>query len=230
MKPLDFTCILRLSKTQLQENGFKDAVIEGIYCLLLEYLSNESHSVAFPDLALPLVVQLRDFLKKCKVANYTRKLKQILDKVEENSKFVENERKTAVLLLSDHKVVVDWETALKTKGTPLGTFFSSWQKMNSIKQTQSKTDAIDISEDLPKIIRPKKKERVKSEGPVNLLPSDDSDSDGIGFGEDDSPKKMRGKRGKKTKRPSDNKRVKVSEEVSDDGADDVVEDVDLSEW
>ena len=31
MKPMDFSCILRLSKSQMAENGFKDATIEHIY-------------------------------------------------------------------------------------------------------------------------------------------------------------------------------------------------------
>lgn len=52
MKPMNFTCLLRLSKSQLQENGFKDMVIDTIYGLLIEYLSIHSHNLAFPDLTL----------------------------------------------------------------------------------------------------------------------------------------------------------------------------------
>lgn len=59
MKPLQFLCILRLSKSQLQENGFKDTVIDTIYSQVLEYLSNQSSSIAFPDLSLFCVIQVR---------------------------------------------------------------------------------------------------------------------------------------------------------------------------
>lgn len=58
MKPIDFSCILRLAKSQLMENGFKDAVIERLYGLLLEYTANESHTIAFPDLTLLAVIQV----------------------------------------------------------------------------------------------------------------------------------------------------------------------------
>lgn len=58
MKPIDFSCILRLAKSQLMENGFKDAVIERLYALLLQYTANESHSIAFPDIALLAVIQV----------------------------------------------------------------------------------------------------------------------------------------------------------------------------
>ena len=31
MKPMDFSCVLRLSKSQMNENGFKDATVEQVY-------------------------------------------------------------------------------------------------------------------------------------------------------------------------------------------------------
>lgn len=58
MKPIDFSCILRLAKSQLMENGFKDATIEKLYGLLLEYMANQSHSMAFPDITLLAVIQV----------------------------------------------------------------------------------------------------------------------------------------------------------------------------
>lgn len=58
MKPLDFSCILRLAKSQLMENGFKDSVIERLYGLILEYTANESHTIAFPDVTLLAAIQV----------------------------------------------------------------------------------------------------------------------------------------------------------------------------
>lgn len=50
--------------------------------------------------------QIKDFLKKCKVANFCKQIKQILDKVEETSKFITDRRKNANLTLSDSKAIV----------------------------------------------------------------------------------------------------------------------------
>lgn len=64
MKPLEITCLLRLSKSQLSENGFKDSIIENIYEHLLEYMSNNSHRIAFPDLSILVCIEvstLNDF-------------------------------------------------------------------------------------------------------------------------------------------------------------------------
>lgn len=60
MKPVHFTCILRTSKSQQQENGFKDVIIDMIYGSLLEYLSAQSHTVGFPDLSFICTVQVRN--------------------------------------------------------------------------------------------------------------------------------------------------------------------------
>lgn len=58
MRPMDFTCVLRLSKSQLQENVFKDAVIENIHSSLMEYLIVEAHTISFPDLVIPLTIKV----------------------------------------------------------------------------------------------------------------------------------------------------------------------------
>lgn len=59
MKPMDFTCLLRCSKMQMKENGFKDALIENINNLLIEYIATESHRLSFPDVFVPAVLQVR---------------------------------------------------------------------------------------------------------------------------------------------------------------------------
>lgn len=49
---------------------------------------------------------MKEFLKKCKVANFSKQIKQIVDKVEENSKFISARRRTANVSLADDKAIV----------------------------------------------------------------------------------------------------------------------------
>ena len=51
-------------------------------------------------------LQLKEFLKKCKVGNFTKQIKQIVDKVDENSKFITARRRTANISLTDDKAIV----------------------------------------------------------------------------------------------------------------------------
>lgn len=227
MKPLQFTCVLRLSKSQLSENGFKDTTIDAVYSQLLEYLTTHSHSIAFSDLSLFCVIQLKHFIKKCKVANYTRKMKQLVEKIQQNSQFIENERKKVTFNLTDLRQIEGWEAQIKNKGTPLSTFFDSWNKMRVIKKSKEATDNEAVGEyNLPLLKRPARKEKeVRQEGQVVLFPSD-SESEN----EEDKALKVKTKRGK---RGGKNVRRKVLDESGPvDAGDekDIVEDLKLSDW
>ncbi|KAF9804095.1 hypothetical protein SFRURICE_020523, partial [Spodoptera frugiperda] len=235
MKPLDFSCILRLAKSQLMENGFKDSVIERLYALLLEYTANESHTIAFPDLTLLAVMQIKQFLKSCSVSNYTKKMRQLVEKIEENSKFIERERAKISFSLSDEKMIVAWETNIKTKGTPLQTFYENWSKINKIQKRKKITKNDEIAGELPKIKRPKLSDeaiqnaQMENKGPVELFPSDDED-DGDHFkteDDDDTPapkaKKAKKKEKKEKKKPAKKKAMEVDEEPVEDKGDIVQE-------
>lgn len=118
-KPIDFTCCLKLSKSQLQESGFKDATIDQVCELLLEYFRMYSPNIGFPELALPSVVQLKAFTKKCKVAKYCQLIKQVIDKVSENSSFITEKRKSVSCKLTDDEQIAQWEDSILSQGTPL---------------------------------------------------------------------------------------------------------------
>jgi nucleolar complex protein 2 len=49
--------------------------------LLIEYLHQHALSIAFPELASPIIVHLRHYAKNCKVSGYRARVKQLIDKV-----------------------------------------------------------------------------------------------------------------------------------------------------
>ncbi|XP_014238035.1 nucleolar complex protein 2 homolog [Trichogramma pretiosum] len=140
MKPMSLTTILRASKSQLSENGFKDALIENIYELILEITAIESHRAYFPDFVLQLNIKLRAFHKKCRVANYSRKIKQLLEKIEENSRFIMSERATVTLNLKNTAEVEAWEKKMLEVGTPLNKFFESWNRVQKVQKRKRITE------------------------------------------------------------------------------------------
>ncbi|XP_046667721.1 nucleolar complex protein 2 homolog [Homalodisca vitripennis] len=232
MKPMDFTCILRMSKAGLGENGFRDAIVEQVYQLLIEYCAAESHRISFPDIIVPSVVQLRSFVKDCRTSKYSQKIRQALAKIEESGRHVEAERRKVALHLGDVKAVAAWETGLRTRGTPLANFHQSWQKVHQRQVAKRVTDNDKLGDfKLPQIKRPaaKKEAAPTPSGPVELFPSD-SDSDNLGFGaEEENTKKKRVKRIKKNK-SMPKKQEKIKEEDSgSDQVEDIVEELRLSD-
>jgi len=165
MKPLDFSCILKLSKSQMLESGFKDATIEEVYGGLLSYLADNSNKIAFPELVTPMVFQLKEFLKKCKVANYTKKVKQILDKTTANQKFIETRRKTVSFGVGESQKIQVWESQVTRDGTPLLAFFRNWKKLSDLTQAKkvSEQEKLDDYAHIPLLKKNQKKMRMKAE-------------------------------------------------------------------
>lgn len=129
MKPLDLSCVLRVSQSQMGESGYRDAIVDLLYDHLLETLQCQSHSTSFPEIALPAILQLKKFIKKCSHPNYSKKLKQLLDKVQENIHYIEKQRSQVHFDLADVKAVLALENQIKQNGTPLTTYHTSWKKM-----------------------------------------------------------------------------------------------------
>ncbi|KPI94719.1 Nucleolar complex protein 2-like [Papilio xuthus] len=240
MKPLDFSCILRLAKSQLSENGFKDSVIERVYALLLEYTANESHNIAFPDISLLAVLQIKQFLKSCNVSNYTKKMRQLMEKIEENSRFIDRERSKISFALNDEKMVAAWESNIKAKGTPLYIFFENWSKINKIQKRKKVSKNDETGVELPMIKRPKvldgaelKTNKDKDTGPMELFPSDSEDDTG-NFKISDEENETKPKEKKLKKKKKNKNKTKTSKEVvqEEDIADteDVVQDLSVSDW
>lgn len=130
-KPIVFTCLLKIQKQQIQENGLKDAIIDNVYQLILETASKDSSAMYFPDMYINCVIELKAFLEKCQVSSYCKKIKQLLDKIQENSIFIENERNKIIVDLSDNATILNWEIQIRNRGTPMQTFYDNFCKKNN---------------------------------------------------------------------------------------------------
>lgn len=237
MKPLQFTCILRLNKNQMLENGFRDETAENVFSTILDYMAHESYSIAYPDLAVTAIVQLKQYLKNGKNINpnHSRKLKSLCDKLEENARFVEAEREKFNFSLKDTSAINAWETTLRNKGTPLLTFYNNWVQTHLNAQKRKATQG-DNAEDfhMPTSLKRKLANKEKADGPVELFPSDDEDED---LEVERSAKKQK----KKKQREAENKHEDEgngdlvededvdNESFTDEGVD-IVKDLDMDEW
>lgn len=199
MKPLDFSCILKLAKSQLEESGMKEATMEEVYSGLLSYLADNSNRIGFPELVTPMQFQLKDFLKRCKAASFSKKVKQVLEKTVANAKFIETRRKNVSFGVGDKSAIQAWEAQVARDGTPLLAFYKSWRKVADIQQAKKVSDQEKISDfsHIPALKKNHKKLRMKREQEEEveggfLSGSDDDFDDKENF-------KLKEERGKKRK-------------------------------
>ena len=214
MKPMNFSCILRLSKSQMAENGFKDAVVEQVYAGMLDNLSSLSNKISFPEIIVPAVAQLRSFTKKCSVQNYCKKMRQLLDKINENSKFVlERRRKINGFGVRDVDKIEAWEAKLRADKPPLLKYNESWKAVNEKNVMKNMT-----------------KERNDEFETTKLPSDDDSDDDEEAESEDEEEEEeekvpQKNLKRKPTEKPQNvtKKKLKQDEEDVEDEGDKVTD-------
>nr|CAG4650005.1 EOG090X02MG [Sida crystallina] len=218
MKPLDLSCVLRVSQSQMAESGYRDAIIELLYDRILETMQCHSHSAAFPEMSLPVILQLKSFIKKCPMANYTKKMKQLLDKIQENVAFVDKQRSHVTFDLADTKAVLALENQIKQAGTPLSTYHSSWKKMRDREMAIkiAKRPEMEKDDRMPFMKKSEakavKKSGEDSDGEFDgLFPSDMSDDE-----DDETRFLLKEERGTKRKTPSEEEQAKGKKKRSTD--------------
>ncbi|KAH6608923.1 hypothetical protein Trco_002269 [Trichoderma cornu-damae] len=129
LKPMDFAVSYRAPKAYLRTRVFQDGVGEEVVELMSGFMFAWSTSISFPELALPVVIQLKRWLKQVgskssgnKNSKLVSQFSVLVQKLEANARFVE-EKRARVDFAPKHRSQVDaFLKDFDAAKTPLGAY------------------------------------------------------------------------------------------------------------
>lgn len=146
LKALDFNTNIRVTKAYLRTRTYQDGIGEQVAELLSEFFVLWSKNIAFPELALPVTVMLKRWIKtmtKKSSGNRNAKINSMLallvQKLEANSKWVEEHRAKVDFAPNDRAGVEGFLKDTEWEKTPLGAFVAGQRKTRAQKEKEEET-------------------------------------------------------------------------------------------
>lgn len=154
-------------------------------------------------------------------------MRQVLDKIVQNSDFIDKERRGITFEIANTNKINIWESNVRNGSPPLTSYFESWSKLRDIKKNKQATDADKIGDYNLPVIKRVRKINPAERTPANPFP-DDSENDDTA--DDEKEKKHLPKQ--KNKSVKKRKRLEVAMESTEDNDEgvDTVQDFNDNDW
>jgi nucleolar complex protein 2 len=141
VKSLDFSNSIRAGKSLLGTRIYQDGVGEQVVELFSEFFILWCKSIAFPELALPVIVMLKRWLKDATNKNTGNKNAKInsaihilVQKLEANSSWIEQKRIKVNFAPNNRSGVEHFLKEIEWTETPLGAFVQGQRRMREEKE------------------------------------------------------------------------------------------------
>ncbi|TVY76060.1 Nucleolar complex protein [Lachnellula suecica] len=140
LKSLDFASNYKAQKSYLRTRVYQDGVGEQVAELLSEFFVLWSTSIALPELALPVIVMLKRWLKEVSNKSTGNKNSKVntmftllIQKLEANSKWIEERRAKVDFAPNNRAGVEGFLKGFEWEKTPLGAFVVGQRKQRDEK-------------------------------------------------------------------------------------------------
>ncbi|TNY21295.1 Noc2p family-domain-containing protein [Rhodotorula diobovata] len=135
LKPLDWDYYLKCPTAYQRTRVYADALVDEVVFLLSElYGGALATSIAFPELALPAIVSLRRHAKKLAAPKLAQQVKQLVDKLEANSAWIEQRREQVEFAPGKRDKVDRFLADEDVAKTPMGTHAKLQRKLREQKK------------------------------------------------------------------------------------------------
>ncbi|KAL5614944.1 hypothetical protein BROUX41_005012 [Berkeleyomyces rouxiae] len=139
-KPLDFAVNYKASKAYQKTRVYQDGLGEQVAELLGEFFGLWATNIAFPELALPVVIQVKRWLKQVskktggnRNAKVSNGLVMLVRKVEANARFIEEKRAKVEFAPKDRAQIDAFLRDFEWESTPLGAYLAVQRTLKAEK-------------------------------------------------------------------------------------------------
>lgn len=143
--PIDFSTTLRAPTQLVRTRPYSNQLLSEYSFLLLEFLASQSRSIAFPELVLPLQIQLKRLSKSTTNNKFQTEAKQLLDKSHQTALWVTKQRDAIDFTPKDLDKVKDWE--MDAKENPLEGMLRLAKKVRAKQEALIKAQAQVVRDD-----------------------------------------------------------------------------------
>lgn len=140
LKALDFSIAIRATKAYLRTRVYQDGVGEQVAELLGEFFVGWCRNIAFPELALPVIVMLKRWVKamtKKASGNRNSKINALIallvQKLEANARWIEEKRSKVDFAPNNRAGVEGFLKEVEWEKTPLGAYVAGQRKSREQK-------------------------------------------------------------------------------------------------
>ncbi|KAF2006718.1 nucleolar complex protein 2 [Amniculicola lignicola CBS 123094] len=175
LRSLEFSTSIRATKAYLRTRIYQDGVGEQVTELLSEFFVLWCKNIAFPELALPVVVMLKRWTKansKKNVGNRNAKVNSLVtllvQKLDANAKWIEEKRAKVEFAPNERAMVDAFLKELEWEKTPLGAYVKG--------QRKGREQKVKLEEKARRVEEEKRREAEKEEKEEGKERFDDAES------------------------------------------------------
>lgn len=185
LKALDFNTSIRATAAYLRTRVYQDGVGEQVVELLSEFLVQWTKSIAFPEMALAIVVMLKRWLKDVSTkgkGNLNGKINSMIavlvQKIDSNSKWIEERRAKVDFAPNNRAGVEGFLKDVEWDKTPLGAYVNGQRKGREEREKMAE-DARRDEERSKRQDREEKQKKMKEQFDVQDEAEDDMSGDDL---------------------------------------------------
>lgn len=175
LQAFDFDHNIKANSAYLTTRVYQQGVCEQFVDLASEYLVLYCKSISFPELATPVTISLRRYIKTSKNVKFNKQLSQLVEKLNQNAEFIQQKRSTVEFGPTNRVEVNRFLKDLSWEKTPLGGYVHVQREVKEEKARIMRESLLEEEEE-------KKKNKDDGDAEMDL---DASESDGDDDEEED---------------------------------------------